>query len=134
MPVSGHTPDKASESSMRQKEDFIVFSIKALAVATAVTAGVVLAMPATSQAMPQAAPVKIDAAKNSNLTQVYYRYCRYHRCYYRHHYVRRYYRHYGYYPYRYRYYGYYPYHYRYYGYYPYYGPGLHIWPFGIGIY
>ena len=39
-----------------------MFSIKVLAVAAAVSAGVVLAMPAPSQAMPQAAPVKIDAA------------------------------------------------------------------------
>ena len=61
-----------------------MFSIKVLAVATAVSAGVVLAMPAPSQAMPQAAPVKIDAANNGNLAQVHYRYRHYHRHYYRH--------------------------------------------------
>jgi len=60
-----------------------VFSIKVLAVATAVSAGVILAMPAPSQAMPQAAPVKIDAANNANLTQVRYRH---HRRHYRHYY------------------------------------------------
>jgi len=60
-----------------------VFNIKVLAVAMAVSAGVVLAMPAPSQAMPQAAPVKIDAANNSNLAQVHYRkYRHYHRHYY----------------------------------------------------
>ena len=48
-----------------------MFSIKVLAVATAVSAGVVLAMPAPSQAMPQAAPVRIDAANNGNLAQVH---------------------------------------------------------------
>jgi hypothetical protein len=62
-----------------------VFSIKVLAVATAISAGVVLAMPAPSQAMPQAAPVKIDAANNGNLAQVHYRKYR-HRHYYRHYY------------------------------------------------
>jgi hypothetical protein len=64
-----------------------VFSIKALAMATAVSAGVVLAMPAPIQAMPQVAPVKIDAASNSNLAQVHYRK-------YRHRHARRYHRHY----------------------------------------
>ena len=63
-----------------------MFSIKVLAMATAVSAGVVLAMPAPSQAMPQAAPVKIDAANNGNLAQVHYKkyrhYHRYHRRYY----------------------------------------------------
>jgi hypothetical protein len=62
-----------------------VFSIKVLAMATAVSAGVVLAMPAPGQAMPQAAPIKIDAASNGNVAQVHYRKYR-HR-----HYVRRYY-------------------------------------------
>lgn len=56
-----------------------MFSIKALAVATAVSAGVVLAMPAPSQAMPQAAPVKIVAANNGNLAQVHYIYRHHHR-------------------------------------------------------
>jgi hypothetical protein len=78
-----------------------VFSIKVLAVTAAVSVGVALAMPAPSQAMPQAAPVKIDAANNGNLTQVYYR--RHHR-----HYARHYHRH-------------------YYGQH-YYGVGIRIWP------
>ena len=66
-----------------------MFSIKVLAVATVVSAGVVLAMPAPSQAMPQAAPVKIDTANNGNVAQVHYRkyrhrhYHRYHRHYHR---------------------------------------------------
>jgi hypothetical protein len=41
-------------------------------------------MPAPSQAMPQAAPVKIDTANNGNLAQVHYRYRHHHRHYYRH--------------------------------------------------
>ena len=61
-----------------------MFSIKALAVATAISAGVVLAMPAPSQAMPQAAPVKIDVANNGNLAQIRYRHRHHHR-YHRHH-------------------------------------------------
>ena len=68
----------------------MVFSIKVLAVATALSAGVALAMPAPSQAMPQAAPVKIDAANNGNLTQIHYKYK--HK--YRHHHRRHYYGHY----------------------------------------
>jgi hypothetical protein len=47
-----------------------VFSIKALAMATAVSAGVVLAMPVASQAMPQSAPMKVDTATNSNIVNV----------------------------------------------------------------
>jgi hypothetical protein len=60
-----------------------VFSIKALAVATAVSAGVVFAMPVASQAMPQSTPVKVDTATNSNIVNVRHkskrwaRYCRY---------------------------------------------------------
>lgn len=61
-----------------------MFSIKVLAVATAVSVGVVLAMPAPSQALPQAAPVKIDAANNGNVTQIHYRTYRHHHRYYRH--------------------------------------------------
>lgn len=60
-------------------------SIKLLAVATALSAGVVLATPAPSQAMPQAAPVKIDAANNANLAQVQYRYRYRHRHHHRYH-------------------------------------------------
>ena len=63
-----------------------MFSIKTLAMATAVSAGVVFAMPATSQAMPQSAPVKVDVAKDSNIVDVRHkkrwkkwaRYCRNH--------------------------------------------------------
>lgn len=60
-----------------------MFSIKALAVVTAVSAGVVFAMPVASQAMPQSAPVKVDTATNSNIVNVRHntrrwaRYCRY---------------------------------------------------------
>jgi hypothetical protein len=60
-----------------------VFNFKVLATATALSAGVILAMPAPSQAMPQAAPVKIEAVSNGNLAQVHYRKYR-HRHYYRH--------------------------------------------------
>ena len=56
-----------------------MFSIKTLTVAAVVSAGVVLAMPAPSQAMPQAVPVKIDATNNGNLAPVYYRYRHHHR-------------------------------------------------------
>jgi hypothetical protein len=62
-----------------------VLSIKVLAVAAAVSTGVVFTMPAPSQAMPQAAPVKIDAANSGNLTQVHYVY-RHHRRHHRHYY------------------------------------------------
>jgi hypothetical protein len=58
-----------------------VINFKILAIAAAVLSSVVSAMPSSSQAMLQAAPVKIDAASNSNLVQVHYRYCRYGRCY-----------------------------------------------------
>ena len=96
-----------------------MLNIKTLAMATAVSAGVIFAMPVAGQAMPQSAPVKVDVAKSSNVTEVRYkkrwkriaRYCRWNgddpRCY------RRYHR--SYYTYRYRdyddgpYYGYYPY-------------------------
>jgi hypothetical protein len=76
-----------------------VFSIKILAVATALSAGVVLATPAPSQAMPQVAPVKIDAASNGNLALVHYRKYRHkhysrHKHYRKYRYSRRYHRHY----------------------------------------
>ena len=106
-----------------------MFSIKALAMATAVSAGVVFAMPAVSQAMPQSAPVKVDTVSNSNIVNVNHRkwhnrkwarYCRNNpdddRCYNQRRSTR-------YYRYRYNddyepYYGYYrPYR-------PYYGPGI----------
>jgi hypothetical protein len=58
-----------------------VINFKTLAIAGTVLGSVVLACPSSSQAMPQAAPVKIDAASNDNLVQVYYRrYCRQGRC------------------------------------------------------
>ena len=111
-----------------------MFSIKALAVATAVSAGVVLAMPVASQAMPQSAPVKVDTATNNvrHTTRKWAHYCRYHmgdsRCNHGRVYGR-YYRH--------RYYDepYYGYDEPYYGSYRprYSSPGLHL-PFGVGIY
>jgi hypothetical protein len=112
--------------SARKKEDLIVFNIKALAMATAVSAGVVFAMPVASQAMPASSPVKVQTSNDSNIVDVRYkkrwnrwaRYCAYNyddwRCH-RRHYTRYY---------RYRYYDDEP----YYGYYrPYrhhYGPGV----------
>ena len=47
-----------------------MFSIKTLAVATAVSAGVVLAMPVASQAMPVTSPVQLQAASDSNIVNV----------------------------------------------------------------
>jgi hypothetical protein len=47
-----------------------VFNIKTLALASAVSAGVLFAMPATSQAVPQSAPIQVDMAKNGNLVEV----------------------------------------------------------------
>jgi hypothetical protein len=61
-----------------------VINFKTLAIA-AVLSSVAFAMPSSSQAMPQAAPVKIDAASNGSLVQVYYRYCQYGRCYAQYH-------------------------------------------------
>jgi hypothetical protein len=103
-----------------------VINFKTFAIAAAALSSVVFAMPTSSQAMPQAAPVKIEAASNGNNVQVYYRrYYRYSRCYARYH--RYYHEHYrpcddyyrSYYGYYRPYYGYYqrP----YYGYHPYYG-------------
>jgi hypothetical protein len=75
----------------------MLLNIKTLAVATAISAGALLAMPVASQAMPQSSPVKIDAVKNSNIVDVRHRkwhrrmarYCRYNwddpRCYSRRH-------------------------------------------------
>lgn len=116
-----------------------MFSIKALAMATAVSAGTIFAMPVASQAMPASSPVRIQMANDSNIVNVrYYRrmswsqYCATHRDW-------RCRSHYGYHRYRYRYYEepYYGYGGPYYGYYPYgpryYRPGLHL-PLGMGIY
>jgi hypothetical protein len=47
-----------------------VFSIKALAMATAVTAGVGFAMPVTSQATPVTSPVQIQTGNDSNIVNV----------------------------------------------------------------
>lgn len=107
-----------------------MFNIKALAMATAVSAGVVLAMPAASQAMPASSPVKIQTANDGNIVNVRHkknwkrwaRYCRYAddwRCYKRYRYSRHYH--------RYRYYEPYYYNEPYYGYYrpyPPYRPGI----------
>ena len=73
------------------RRDLTVINFKTLAIAAAVLSSVVFAMPTSSQAMPQAAPVKIDAASNGNFVQVHYRrYCRYGRCYARYHRYREY--------------------------------------------
>ncbi len=104
-----------------------MLNIKALAIATAVSAGAVFAMPVASQAMPTSSPVKVQTSNDSNIVDVRYkkrwnrwaRYCAYNyddwRCH-RRHYTRYY---------RYRYYGYDE---PYYGYYrPYYrdsSPGI----------
>jgi hypothetical protein len=61
-----------------------VINFKTLTIAAAFS--VVFAMPNSSQAMPQAAPMKIDAASNGNLVQIHSRrYCRHGRCYVRYH-------------------------------------------------
>jgi hypothetical protein len=58
-----------------------VINFKTLAIAAAVLGGVAFALPTSSQAMPQAALVNIQAASNSNLVQVHKRrYCRDGRC------------------------------------------------------
>ena len=120
--------------SCKKKEDLIVLSIKTLAMATAISAGVVFAMPVSSQAMPVSSPAKIQAVNDGNIVNVNHRrhwsrwawYCRHHndwRCYGHHHYAR----------YRYHYYDepYYGY-YQPYGYYRpyYYRPGIGLY-FGI---
>src|SRR5262245_49769269 len=110
-----------------------MFHIKTLAMATAVSAGALFAMPATSQAMPQSAPVTVDAASNSNIVSVRHttrrwaRYCRYNMDDVRCNHGRVYGRYYRYRSYDEPYYGYYPYRPRYYR------PGIHL-PLGIGIY
>ena len=111
-----------------------MISIKTLVAAAAISAGFAFAMPATSQAMPQSSPLKIDTIKNSDIVQIHYkkrskkwaRYCRRNwddpRCYRRHRQARYY---------RYRYHE--PYYEPYYGYYEpypyYYGPRF----YGPGI-
>src|SRR5262245_15073066 len=47
-----------------------MFNIKTLAMATAVSAGVVFAMPVTSQAAPMTSPVQMKAVSNSNIVTV----------------------------------------------------------------
>lgn len=70
-----------------------MLNIKTLAIATAISVGAVLALPAAGYAMPQTSPVTVDTAKNSNIVDVrskkrwkrIARYCRYNgddpRCY-----------------------------------------------------
>ncbi|WP_162914272.1 hypothetical protein [Taklimakanibacter lacteus] len=61
-----------------------MLNIKTLAIATGISAGVALALPATSQAMPHSSPVKVDTIGNSNVVEVrhkkrwkrFARYCR----------------------------------------------------------
>ena len=61
-----------------------MLNIKTLAIATAISAGAVLALPATGQAMPQSTPAKVETAGNSNIVEVrhkkrwkrFSRYCR----------------------------------------------------------
>jgi len=50
-----------------------VLNIKTLLMAAAVSAGVALAVPATSQAMPASTPVKMQTAQSGNLVQVHYK-------------------------------------------------------------
>jgi hypothetical protein len=65
-----------------ERRALTVVNFRTLAIAVAVLSGVVFAMPTSSQAMPPVVPVKIDAASNGSLVQIYYRrYCRYGRCY-----------------------------------------------------
>ena len=60
-------------------------SYKTLTIAAALSS-LIFAMPASTQAMPQAVPEKIAAASYGNLVQVHYRrYCRNGRCYPRYH-------------------------------------------------
>ena len=112
-----------------------MFNLKALAVATAVSAGVVFAMPVASRAMPAPAPVKISTT-DSNIANVAYskkkwkswaRYCRYNsddwRC------NRRHYTRYN----RYRYYDDRYYGDRYYGQYRHRGPGVGLGPLRFGF-
>jgi hypothetical protein len=48
-------------------------NIKSLLMAAAVSAGVALAMPTAGEAMPTAAPVKMQAATDGSLVQVHYK-------------------------------------------------------------
>jgi hypothetical protein len=75
------------------EDDLTVIKFKTLVMAAAVLSSVVFAMPTSSQAIPQTAPLKIDAAGNGNAVQIHYRrYCRNGRCYARYHRYREYYR------------------------------------------
>jgi hypothetical protein len=47
-----------------------VINIKTLLIAAAVSTGIALVVPAASQAMPQSAPVKMQAANDGKLVQV----------------------------------------------------------------
>jgi hypothetical protein len=72
MPCIGHRPchQGVSVLNQRKKEELILFSIKALAMATAVAAGVGFAMPVTSQATPVTSPVQIQTGSDSNIVNV----------------------------------------------------------------
>lgn len=77
-------------------------NVKTLTLTAAVLSSVVFTMPTSSQAVPQAVPVKIDAASSVSPVQIHYRgYCGYGRCYapdHRYDYYREHYRpYYGYY-------------------------------------
>ena len=50
-----------------------MLNIKTLLMAAAVSTGMALAMPATSQAMPVSAPVKMQTTADGNLVQVHYK-------------------------------------------------------------
>jgi hypothetical protein len=52
------------------KGDLIVFNIKTLAMAAAVSAGVVLAAPVASQAMPVTSPVHVKTGSDSGIINV----------------------------------------------------------------
>ena len=106
-----------------------MLSIKTLAMATALSAGVVFAMPVSSQAMPVSSPVKVHAVNDGNIVNVnhrkhwkrWVRYCGYNdwRCRRHHHYAYRY----------------YYYEEPYYGYYePYYYYRPHYYRPGVGLY
>jgi hypothetical protein len=47
-----------------------MLNFRTLLMAAGLSVGVAFAMPATSQAMPQIAPIKVDAAKDSNIVDV----------------------------------------------------------------
>jgi hypothetical protein len=118
-----------------------VIKFKTLAIAAAISAGIVLAAPVASQATPRAGSIQFGAG-TSHVEQVHSRKYRYRRYGHRNYGYRRYghwngyrryghwngYRRYRYNDYYYPYYGYYP-HYGYYPYYgrPWFGPGIGLY-------